>query len=204
MHITLNLWERTSFSYPQARRGVLFVIGRHASRKPSSFLKCTSYENLYGVRAMPNRGRKTSLLLVGLLTATLLLSGCTFWVRMTNGRVSQVTLPDGEIQRFLARMDALSQELFQGTQQLKDEGLKQVVAEMRQAYFRLVRQMGSNQRTPANPVELQLKIQAFEIQMARRLTTPQQTIRYHTLRVCFEQLKQETQRFFSVVERAAR
>ncbi|OGF55846.1 MAG: hypothetical protein A2Z21_00600 [Candidatus Fraserbacteria bacterium RBG_16_55_9] len=153
---------------------------------------------------MLNRGRIAFLVLVGLLAATLFLSGCTFWVRMTNGRVSQVALPDEEVQRFLTYMDTLSQQLFQETQRLQDEGLKQVVFEMRQAYFRLLHQMGSSQRAPANLSELQLKVQAFEIQMGRRLTTPQQVSRYQMLKVCFGQLKQELQQFYSMVERAAK
>ncbi len=147
-------------------------------------------------------GRRSLLLVVGLLAVVM--SGCTFRVQMSNGRVSQVTIPDQEIQRFLNRMDSLTLQVLRETQQLQDDGLRQVVVEMRQAYFRFVRHIGANQGTPANPSELQLKVQAFEIQMARRLTTPERTIRYRTLRSYFEQLKQEIGHFYSVIERAAR
>jgi hypothetical protein len=156
------------------------------------------------MRVMMNRRCKVHLLWVGLLAFSLLLSGCTFLVRMPNGRIAQVTLPDQEVQRFLSRMDALTLRLLEETQRLGDEGLRQVVIEVRQAYFRLMRQIGSHERVPANPMELQLKLQAFEIQMMRRLDTPHQEARYQSLRIQFDQLKQEVQRFSSMVEQAAR
>jgi len=150
-----------------------------------------------------NRRRRVHLLGVGLLAFVLLLSGCTFLVRMPNGRIAQVSLPDQEVQHFLSRMDALTMRLLEETQRLGDEGLRQVVIEVRQAYFRLIRHMASHHRVPVNLMELQLKIQAFEIQMMRRISTPHQEARYQSLRFQFDQLKQEIQRFYSLVEQAA-
>jgi len=151
---------------------------------------------------MWNRGRGVSLVFLGLLGGLLLLAGCTFTVQMPNGRVARVHLPDPEVQLFLSRMDTLSLQLLNESQRLKDDGLKQVVIEVRQVYFRLLQQIGS-QRAPANPTELQLKMQAFEMQMARRLTTPQQTSRYQNLKSSFNQLQREIERFSSMVEQAA-
>jgi len=122
-------------------------------------------------------------------------------VRTPTGKLVEVILPDSEIGRFLNRVDYLSLRLLAETDKLRDRGLRQVVVEIREAHFRMVRRLGSGPSAPVNPLELSLKVKAFELQLARRLTTPYQQQRYQTLRLYFIQLKGEIQRFYRSIER---
>jgi hypothetical protein len=145
--------------------------------------------------------RRTHLTLeAGLLVSLLLLlSGCTFWVRMADGQLVPVTLPDQEAQMFFMQMDGMSNGMLSEAKQLRNDDLKQSVVELREAYFRLMRQMGSDRRTSVNPFELQNKMKKLELQLAGRLRVPQQAQRYRALKNLFDQLQRDTHRFFSLI-----
>jgi hypothetical protein len=146
-------------------------------------------------------GRQTQLLLGVVLLAglLLLLSGCTFWVRMTDGRAVPATLSDQEVQMFLVQMEGMSGSLLAVTRQLRDHQLEQTAIELREAYFSLMQQMGSDRRTPVNPVELRAKMKKLELQLAVRLVVPQQAKRYHTFKTLFDQLQRDCNQFFSKI-----
>jgi len=146
--------------------------------------------------------RKSCTLLasVGFLIVPLLLAGCTFWVQTSDGRVRPVHVDDGHVERFVSRMDRLSSNLLEETAKIDDYRLRQAAVDLRMAYTKAVQGMGRG--TPASPVDLKsirLKLQAFERQLDRRLTSATMRDRYRNVLWEFHELKQAFQRFYSVV-----
>lgn len=141
--------------------------------------------------------------LIGLLVILLTLSGCTFWVKTSDGRVARATVPDRTVQRFFDRVDALSLRLLRESQQLGHYGLRQIATELREEHVRLIRLMGAE--TSSRPISLtglRNKMAAFELQMERRLTSPRQRRRYRALAEILQQLQGEIRRFHRSLERA--
>jgi len=146
--------------------------------------------------------RKSCTLLasLGLLIAPLVLAGCTFWVETGDGRVRPVHVSDSYVEEFVDRMDRLSSELLRETERLGDYRLRQAAVDLRMAYTKAVHGMGRG--TPASPVDLKsirLRLQAFERQLDRRLTSAEQRDRYRTVLWQFDELDRAFQRFRRVI-----
>ncbi len=138
----------------------------------------------------------TLLAIVGLLTVPLLLTGCTFWVETSDGHVRAVHVADSDVEEFVDRMDRLSSKLLRETERLGDYRLRQAAVDLRSTYTRAVHSMG--QGTPAAPVDLtsiQLRLEAFERQLDRRLTSAEERERYRAVLWRFNELAEAFQRF---------
>ena len=133
---------------------------------------------------------------MALLTVPLLLSGCTFWIETSDGRVRPVHVADSHVEQFISRMDRLSSNLLQETAEVGDDRLRQAAVELRRSYTRAVHGMGRG--TPASPVDLKsirLKLQAFERQLDRRLTSSAMRDRYRNVLWTFDRIDNAFQRF---------
>jgi hypothetical protein len=126
----------------------------------------------------------------------LLLTGCTFWVETGDGHVRPVHVADRYVEAFVDRMDQLSSKLLRETERLGDDRLRQAAVDLRSTYTRAVHSMGRG--TPAAPVDLKsirLRLEAFERQLDRRLTSADKRDRYRTVLWHFNELEQAFQRF---------
>ena len=146
--------------------------------------------------------RKSCTLLasISLLVVPLLLAGCTFWIQTSDGRVRPVHVADTYVEKFVSRMDRLSANLLRETEKLGDYRLRQAAVDLRMTYTRAVHGMGRG--TPASPVDLKsirLKLDAFERQLDRRLTSDDKRDRYRNVLWEFHELRQAFQRFRSVL-----
>lgn len=146
--------------------------------------------------------RKSCTLLasIGLLAVPLLLAGCTFWIQTSDGRVQVVRVADSHVQQFVSRMDRVSSNLLRETEKVGDYRLRQAAVDLRMSYNRAVHGMGRG--TPNAPVDLKsirLKLEAFERQLDRRLTSAAMRNEYRNVIWEFHELKRAYERFRSVI-----
>lgn len=146
------------------------------------------------------RMRCTLFVTIGLLVVPLLLAGCTFWVQTDDGRVRPVQVADRHVETFVDRMDRLSSKLLDETESVGDHRLRRAAVELRMTYNKAVHGMGRG--SPASPVDLKgirLKLDAFERQLDRRLTSPAMRDRYRNVIWEFHELERAFERFRRVV-----
>lgn len=139
-------------------------------------------------------------MLIGALAILLFLGGCKFSVITDDGRTSEVVLQPAEARHWLGRTDALSLRLAREALRLNDRVLYQMAVELREAQFQLMRQIGRGKVQSAALRTLELKVEAFEMQLERRLTTtPGLQTRYQALIRVFDQLKEAVHLLLSAI-----
>jgi len=129
----------------------------------------------------------------------LLASGCQFQAETPSGDVVQVDVSQQSLEQFFQRSDELSQEMLAELASLGNHGLARVIVEFRDVLSELRTMNGAIKLDKANM--LQRKLDAFEYQLNRDVTTPTLEERYERVRTLLRHLKKEMRRLQAILDR---